>query len=70
MLSSKSSVYFNLITNLNSEEPHFKCLVATCGYHIGQYGSVPVVTEGGKEEEEGNREEVPHLGEPWGARSQ
>lgn len=64
-------MYFNLITNLSSDELHFKCLVATCGYHIGQYRSVPVVTEGGKEEvgETGKRYCIwGSLGEPGASR--
>ena len=66
MLSSKSSMYFNLITNLNSEKPHFKCPVAIHGYHIGQHRSVPVESNwklGGEWGEPGVSRKWPENGE-------
>lgn len=65
--SSKSSVYFNLIASLRSEELHFKCPTATCGYHIGQHRSRrPVGREGGKERGKAKGRGTA-VGEPQGA---
>ena len=66
MLSSKSIVYFNLITNLKSEKPHFKCPAAIHGYHTGQHRSVPVESDwklGGEWGEPGVSRKWPENGE-------
>lgn len=33
-MTSKSTVYFTLITHLNLDYSHFNCSIATCGYMV------------------------------------
>lgn len=42
----QSSVHCTLISHLNLDQPHFKCLIAL---HIGQHRSIPQELEAGVE---------------------